>query len=48
MKRVQLTIKEFYNFRILARKYAIKFLCEIVHENIIVEADINQLESLGY
>jgi len=48
MKKVELTIREFNNFKILAQKYAIIFLCEIVHGNIIVEADVKALESLGF
>ena len=48
MKKIDLTISEFDNFRKLARKYTIMFLYTVVHGHIIVEADSNQLESLGY
>jgi len=48
MKKVDLTISEFDNFRKLARKYAIMFLYEVVHGHIIVEADTQALESLGF
>ena len=48
MKKIDLTLREFDNFKFLARKYAIKFLCNVIHGHIIVEADIVALESLGY
>lgn len=48
MKKVNLSIQEFDNFKFLARKYAIKFFCEIVHGTVVIEADSAALESLGY
>lgn len=48
MKKIDLTLREFDNFKFLARKYTIKFFCTIVHGTVIVEADSVQLESLGY
>ena len=48
MKKINLTIREFDNFKFLARKYTIWFLYEVMRETIIVEADAKALESLGY
>lgn len=48
MKTIHLSLQEFDNFRKLAVKYAIKFMCEITHSDIIVVADSEKLEDLGY
>ncbi len=48
MKKVTLSIKEFYNFKTLAKKFSIWFLYETYNENIIIEANEIALEDLGY
>ncbi len=48
MKTLHLSLQEFDNFRKLAKKFAILFLCTVVHGEIVIEADSTALESLGY
>lgn len=48
MKKVELSIKEFYNFKELARMFRIEYLFETLEGCVIVEADCEMLESLGY
>ena len=48
MKTINLEPTEFYQFRKLAFAMSIAFVCTIAHGVYIVEANINQLEKLGY
>ena len=48
MKTIELKPTEFYQFRQLAFAMSIAFACTIAHGVYIVEANINQLEKLGY
>jgi hypothetical protein len=48
MKTIELQPTEFYQFRKLAFAMSIAFACAIVHGVYVVEANINQLEKLGY
>lgn len=48
MKTIKLEPTEFYQFRKLAFAMSIAFVCSITHGVYIVEANINQLEQLGY
>ena len=48
MKTINLEPTEFYHFRKLAFAMSIAFVCTMVHGMYIVEANINQLEQLGY
>ncbi len=48
MKTIKLEPTEFYHFRKLAFAMSIAFVCSIAHGVYIVEANINQLEQLGY
>ena len=48
MKTITLKPVEFYHFRQLAFAMSIAFACTIAHGVYIVEANINQLEKLGY
>ena len=48
MKTINLEPTEFYQFRKLAFAMGIAFVCTIAHGVYIVEANINQLEQLGY
>lgn len=48
MKTIELKPTEFYEFRKLAFAMSIAFMCTIIHGVYIVEANINQLEQLGY
>ena len=48
MKTIKLLPTEFYQFRQLAFAMSIAFACSIAHGVYIVEANINQLEQLGY
>ena len=48
MKTIKLEPTEFYHFRKLALAMSIAFVCSITHGVYIVEANINQLEQLGY
>lgn len=48
MKKINLSLQEFDNFRKLAKKFAILFYCTVVHGEIVIEAESSALESLGY
>jgi hypothetical protein len=48
MKTIELQPTEFYQFRQLAFAMCIAFACTISQGVYIVEANINQLEQLGY
>ena len=48
MKTIKLQPTEFYQFRKLAFAMCIAFACTISQGVYIVEANINQLEQLGY
>ena len=48
MKQIKLLPTEFYQFRQLAFAMSIVFACSIAQGVYIVEANINQLEKLGY
>ena len=48
MKKVEMEPVEFWHFRKLAFAMSIAFACSIAHGVYIVEANINQLEQLGY
>jgi hypothetical protein len=48
MKTITMEPTEFYHFRKLAFAMSIAFACTIAQGVYIVEANINQLEQLGY
>lgn len=48
MKKIELKPVEFYHFRKLAFAISLAFGCTIAHGVYIVEANIDQLEQLGY
>jgi hypothetical protein len=48
MKTIEMKPTEFYQFRQLAFAMSIAFACTISQGVYIVEANINQLEKLGY
>jgi len=48
MKTIKLLPTEFFQFRQLAFAMSIAFACSITQGVYIVEANINQLEQLGY
>ena len=48
MKKIKMEPTEFYHFRKLAFAMCIAFACTITHGMYIVEANIDQLEKLGY
>jgi hypothetical protein len=48
MKKIKLQPTEFHKFRQLAFAMSVAFSCTIVHSVYIVEANINQLQELGY
>ena len=48
MKTIKLQPTEFWQFRKLAFAMSIAFACTITQGVYIVEANINQLEKLGY
>jgi hypothetical protein len=48
MKTIKLNPVDFYQFRKLALAMSIAFVCSITHGVYIVEANIDQLEQLGY
>jgi len=48
MKTIKLIPTDFYRFRQLAFAMSIAFACTISQGVYIVEANINQLEKLGY
>lgn len=48
MKKIKLSPVEFWHFRKLALAMSIAFACTITHGVYIVEANINQLQELGY
>jgi len=48
MKTITLKPTDFYQFRQLAFAMCIAFSCTIAHGVYIVEANIDQLEKLGY
>jgi hypothetical protein len=48
MKTIELIPTEFYQFRQLAFAMSIAFVCTISHGVYIVEANIDQLQKLGY
>jgi hypothetical protein len=48
MKTIKLKPVEFFHFRELALSMGIIFACAIVSGYYIVEANIDQLEQLGY
>ena len=48
MKQVEMEPVEFWHFRKLAFAMRIAFVCTMAQGMYIVEANINQLEQLGY
>ena len=48
MKTIELLPVEFYHFRKLALSLGIAFVCAIVCGQYVIEANIDQLEQLGY
>jgi len=48
MKKVEMEPVEFWHFRKLAFAMSIAFVCTMAQGMYIVEANINQLEQLGY
>lgn len=48
MKQIELKPVEFYHFRQLAFAMCVAFACTISQGVYIVEANIDQLEQLGY
>ena len=48
MKKIKLSPVDFWHFRKLALAIGIAFACSISHGVYIVEANINQLQELGY
>jgi hypothetical protein len=48
MKTIELKPAEFYHFRQLALSMGIAFACVIVKSMYVIEANIDQLEKLGY
>jgi hypothetical protein len=48
MKTITMKPTEFYEFRKLAFAMSVAFACTIAQGVYIVEANINQLEQLGY
>jgi hypothetical protein len=48
MKKIKLQPTEFWHFRKLALAMSIAFVCTITQGVYIVEANIDQLEKLGY
>jgi hypothetical protein len=48
MKTVEMEPVEFWHFRKLAFAMSIAFVCTMAQGVYIVEANINQLEQLGY
>jgi hypothetical protein len=48
MKTIELQPTEFYQFRQLAFAMSIAFVCTITQGVYIVEANIDQLQQLGY
>ena len=48
MKKIELEPTEFWHFRKLAFAMCIAFSCTIAHGVYIVEANIDQLQQLGY
>jgi hypothetical protein len=48
MKTITMKPVEFYHFRKLAFAISLAFGCTIAHGVYIVEANIDQLEQLGY
>lgn len=48
MKKITLTTTEFYQFKELAEKFKIVFNCIVASGFIIVEADAQMLEYLGF
>jgi hypothetical protein len=48
MKTVEMEPVEFWHFRKLAFAMSIAFVCTMAQGVYIVEANINQLEKLGY
>ena len=48
MKTINLTTREFIEFKLIARQYKILFEIEIIKGNIFIEADKCKLELIGY
>lgn len=48
MKKLEMEPIEFWHFRKLAFAMGIAFTCSIIQSVYIVEANINQLQELGY
>jgi hypothetical protein len=48
MKTITLSPTDFWHFRKLALAMSLAFTCSITHSVYIVEANIDQLEKLGY
>lgn len=48
MKTIQLTPKEFVNFKVLANQMRLMFVYAVSHGMIHVEADALRLDELGY
>ena len=48
MKTVEMLPSEFYEFVKIAKRLQIKFIYQVIHGIVLVEADLLQLEDLGY
>jgi hypothetical protein len=48
MKTIRLSPADFWHFRQLALSMGIAFACVIVKSMYVIEANIDQLEKLGY
>jgi hypothetical protein len=48
MRTVVLTIQEFFNFKLLAKKFHFCYQCEVNSPNVNVSADSEILNNLGY
>lgn len=48
MKKIELTPLEYYNFIELAKKYKILYTYAVVLGIVIIEANVELLEMLGY
>ena len=48
MKTIELDIREFENFKQLAKRLNIMFMFQIMHGQIFVEANAEKLEELGF
>ena len=48
MKQIELTPREFYEFKSLATLFHIQYICDVLYGMIVIEADALHIEHLGY